>query len=511
MGAVYKAMHVRFEEVRALKVISTELASDPSFVKRFIHEAVITRKLQHPNAVRVEDVDEAEDGRPFIVMEFMEGRSLKSLMREEGPLPAPRVCAIIKQAAAALGAAHTLCMVHRDIKPDNIFLLASPDGDHVKVLDFGIAKVKEASLASANGITQTKTGLIVGTPHYMSPEQAMGMRGDELDGRSDLYSLGIVMYEMLSGVRPFDADTTMKILMAHIHQPPPPLAAAHPELQIPTAVVNVVMRLLEKKRESRPAIASDLIKEIESALHAPAARLVTTQVVMPSEAVSASGGGRGQDERDGPTRDRSGAELLQQEKVEADRATRERGQQERSEPERAGTGHREGGRFAPERPAPKLAEATQGITPKPKARRRWVVSLLVVILMLPGYWLYQVLSGYLASATLPWYVQEAPSTLPGGVKLIHVGEQVQSARLVFQPKPVYPILAEIVGVQGTVRLRVVIGSDGTVQEVKFMTGPRFLVKVAMDAVARWRYQPTLLNGEAVAVDTEVEVPFALTE
>ncbi len=283
MGAVYKAQHVRFDELRALKVISPELASDPSFVKRFIHEAVITRKLHHPNAVLVDDVDESEDGRPFIVMEFMEGESLKNLIRQEGPLPVLRVGSLIKQAAAALGAAHALGMVHRDIKPDNIFLVEGPDGEQAKVLDFGIAKVKEASLDPANDVTQTKTGMIVGTPQYMSPEQAMGMRGDELDGRSDLYSLGVVMYEMLSGDVPFHADSTMKILMAHIHEPPPPLGEAHPELQIPEGVAGLVMRLLEKKRENRPATAGDLIKEIEGALEALSSPLPATRVVRPSE------------------------------------------------------------------------------------------------------------------------------------------------------------------------------------------------------------------------------------
>ncbi|HLW78410.1 MAG TPA: serine/threonine-protein kinase, partial [Terriglobia bacterium] len=119
MAAVFKAMHIRFEELRALKVISAELASDPSFVKRLQQEAVVTRRLQHPNAVRVEDIDEAEDGRPFIVMEYIEGRSLKDLIEEAAPLSVPRTLSIIKQAASALDAAHALGILHRDIKPAN--------------------------------------------------------------------------------------------------------------------------------------------------------------------------------------------------------------------------------------------------------------------------------------------------------------------------------------------------------------------------------------------------------
>jgi serine/threonine-protein kinase len=286
MGAVYKALHLAFDEMRALKVIAPELMSDELFVKRFMHEAKITRKLQHPNAVRVDDIDEAEDGRPFIVMEFIEGKSLKKLIREEGPLPAARVCTIVKQAAAALDAAHRLSMVHRDIKPENIALVETPEGEMVKVLDFGIAKVKEARIGEGQGLTLTGTGVVIGTPQYMSPEQAMGKRGDELDGRADLYSLGIVMYQMLTADLPFKADTTMEMLLAHMQKPPAPIWVLHPELQVPEAVAVLTMRLLEKNREMRPATGRALIQEIEKAERQMASvdsvrtRLVTTDEVM---------------------------------------------------------------------------------------------------------------------------------------------------------------------------------------------------------------------------------------
>ncbi len=263
MGAVYKALHLAFDEMRAIKVIAPELLSDDLFVKRFKHEAVITRRLQHPNAVRVDDIDEAEDGRPFIVMEFIEGKSLKKLIREEGPLPFQRVLPIIKQTASALEAAHKLGMVHRDIKPDNIALVDTPEGEMVKVLDFGIAKVKEARMGDAAGMTLTGAGVVIGTPQYMSPEQAMGKRGDELDGRADLYSLGIVMYQMLTADLPFRADTTMEMLLAHMQKAPAPIRELHPELQVPENVANLTMRLLEKNRDLRPASGRVLIQEIE--------------------------------------------------------------------------------------------------------------------------------------------------------------------------------------------------------------------------------------------------------
>lgn len=277
MGSVYKALHLRFGEIRALKVIGQELANDATFVKRFEHEAVITRKLQHPNAVRVDDIDEAEDGRPFIVMEFIDGASLKKLIQSQSPLPAARVCSIVKQAASALDAAHRLGMVHRDIKPDNIVLVVTPEGEQAKILDFGIAKVKEARLCGeTSGMTLTGTGMVVGTPQYMSPEQAAGKRGDELDGRSDIYSLGIVMYQMLTRELPFKADTTMEMLLAHMQTPPTPIQKLCPDLRIPDAIASVVMRCLAKDRSLRPASAKALIEELE---------LAETAVAWPNEAL----------------------------------------------------------------------------------------------------------------------------------------------------------------------------------------------------------------------------------
>jgi serine/threonine-protein kinase len=298
MGSVYKALHLAFDEMRAIKVIAPELLTDELFVKRFKHEAVITRRLQHPNAVRVDDIDEAEDGRPFIVMEFIEGKSLKKLIREEGPLPFLRVCSIIKQSASALEAAHKLGMVHRDIKPDNIALVDTPEGEMVKVLDFGIAKVKEARMGEGAGLTLTGAGVVIGTPQYMSPEQAMGKRGDDLDGRADLYSLGIVMYQMLSADLPFRADTTMEMLLAHMQKAPSPIREAHPELQVPESVASLTMRLLEKDRDKRPASARVLIQEIEKIeqeMSSPAKTRILTkdEMMRAAEAGGPSGSNRG--------------------------------------------------------------------------------------------------------------------------------------------------------------------------------------------------------------------------
>lgn len=259
MGAVYKAKHTGFDELRAIKVLNSNLTGDAKFLQRFKQEAYITRKLQHPNAVRVEDIDEADDGSPFMVMEYIEGASLMRVMQLGGPLPAARVCAIAKQVAAALEAAHSLGMVHRDIKPDNIVLVQSPDGEKAKVLDFGIAAVREGDKKS---VDLTGGGFVVGTPTYLSPEQAQGKRGDDLDGRSDLYSLGVVMYEMLTGQVPFKADDPMELLIAHIQKAPRPIRTVRPDVPIPEPLASLVMRLLQKNRDLRPASAAALIVEL---------------------------------------------------------------------------------------------------------------------------------------------------------------------------------------------------------------------------------------------------------
>jgi serine/threonine protein kinase len=264
MASVYKARHVAFGEVVALKLVGTRLASDPDFLKRFRNEAVVTRRLQHPNAVRVEDLDATEDGRPFIVMEYVDGRSLRELVRAEGPQPLSRAVSVTRQVCSALAAAHALGITHRDIKPDNILLGRGPDGaEHVKVLDFGIAKVREASEGVGEGYTPTRTGMIVGTPQYISPEQAMGKRGDEVDGRADLYSLGVVLYEMVTGRLPFQSDTAMGMLLHHLQTVPTPPNLARPDLDIPAALSDVLMRALQKDRDQRFGSAEEMLVALD--------------------------------------------------------------------------------------------------------------------------------------------------------------------------------------------------------------------------------------------------------
>ncbi|HEV7502375.1 MAG TPA: protein kinase, partial [Vicinamibacteria bacterium] len=259
MATVYRAKHLAFGEVRAIKVVSARLCDDEGLLNRFRTEAVVTRRLQHPNAVRVDDLDVTEDGRPFIVMEHVKGRNLREVIREEGAIPVARAAEIGRQVASALGAAHALGITHRDIKPDNILLTVGPDGQALaKVLDFGIAKVREGSLDVGPGYTPTDTGMVVGTPQYVSPEQAMGKRGADLDGRSDLYSLGVTLYEMITGRLPFESTTPMEMILHHVQTPPPPPQKIRPDLALPPAIGTLLMKALQKEPGRRFRTAEEM-------------------------------------------------------------------------------------------------------------------------------------------------------------------------------------------------------------------------------------------------------------
>jgi serine/threonine-protein kinase len=272
MGVVYRARHLAFNEIRALKVVHQALSEDKAFIKRFKTEAIVARKLVHPNAVRIDDLDTTEDGRPFIVMELVEGGNLKSLISEARFLSVRRSLDIAAQAADALGTAHRLGIVHRDIKPDNILVTRSPaDGrsDLVKVVDFGIAKVHEGAMNVGTGYGGTKTGMIVGTPQYLSPEQAMGMQGDQIDGRADIYSLGIVLYVMLTGQLPFESDTPMGFLMHHVQTKPVAPDVIRPDLGITPTVSALLMKALEKDREKRFASAGEMADALRRVKFSP--------------------------------------------------------------------------------------------------------------------------------------------------------------------------------------------------------------------------------------------------
>ena len=202
---------------------------------------------------------QADDGTPYIAMEFLEGESLREVLKQRGALPLPEVAEILQQAARGLNAAHKLGIIHRDLKPDNIFLTHGDEGELiVKVVDFGIAKLRESA-------THTMTGMVLGTPAYMSYEQASGMRSDELDARSDIYSLGVVVYEMLTGRVPFHSDTPVGYLRKHLLEEPPPFRAVAQGLGVPPAVESAVMKALVKDRNQRYGSALEFAHELNSA------------------------------------------------------------------------------------------------------------------------------------------------------------------------------------------------------------------------------------------------------
>jgi serine/threonine protein kinase len=242
----------------AIKVLHSEQMNDPPVIERFRREAQAAARLKHPNVVTIHDFGVSRENLVYLVMELVEGDSLRTLIREQSPLPPSTTGEIIFQVCAALDEAHRCNIVHRDLKPDNIIVTASATGLRVKVLDFGIAKLGDLSL-TADKLTQT--GAVLGTPHYMSPEQCMG---EELDGRSDIYSLGIVIYEMLSGTVPFNSPSMSALIVQHVNQPPPPLRSVN--VGISAAIERTVMRALEKQREARPQTAGALARGLREAI-----------------------------------------------------------------------------------------------------------------------------------------------------------------------------------------------------------------------------------------------------
>jgi len=270
MGVVYRARHLTFNEVCAIKIVNDVIGGDANFLQRFQTEAVVTRKLRHPNAVRVDDFDYTDDGRPFIVMELVEGRNIGEILQAEGPFRVPRAVRIATQAARALGVAHKLGVVHRDIKPGNIILTLDEQGEEIaKVLDFGIAKLREAAGTDQPGMTMT--GMVVGTPLYMSPEQFMGKKAaGEIDGRTDIYSLGVVLYQMVTAQLPFEGDTPYSLMMQHLQGTVRPPHELVPELHIPESLSRVILKAIDKSRDQRFQTAEEFIAGLDEVKDDPA-------------------------------------------------------------------------------------------------------------------------------------------------------------------------------------------------------------------------------------------------
>lgn len=271
MGAVYRARRVHIGDEVAVKVLHQSFVADADAVERFRREARAAAMLRHPNVVTIHDFGEARGSAApaYIVMELVEGSSLRDLLRSEGKLAPARAVALMQDICAGVGAAHRRQIVHRDLKPDNIIVLP-PDGEGeretAKVVDFGIAKLRDLAAMP----TLTQAGTLIGTPYYMSPEQC---RGEALDARSDVYSLGAVLYEMLAGAPPFTAANITGVVAKHLMEAPPPFA---PAAGVPHALEDVCRRALAKDVEARQPEATTLARELQAAISTPAVAPATT-------------------------------------------------------------------------------------------------------------------------------------------------------------------------------------------------------------------------------------------
>ncbi len=261
MGAVYRAVHTELNRSFAIKVIRSELGQDPVAIRRFRREALALGAISHPNAVTITDFGITSDGLAFLIMEYLEGVSLRQLITEEAPLSLTRSATIFKQICSAVTSAHRSGVIHRDLKPENIMLIDTEGGQSAKVLDFGIARLKSVDVLTGR---LTSREIIIGTPRYMSPEAAQGL---DHTPASDVYSLGVILYEMLAGRAPFECapeDPQFVLAMRHLSDEPPPPSAFNPDI-IP-AIDAVVMHALAKEPDDRPNPALELAKEFEAAV-----------------------------------------------------------------------------------------------------------------------------------------------------------------------------------------------------------------------------------------------------
>jgi serine/threonine protein kinase len=256
MGTVYLADQVSIGRKVALKLLRGNYATDDEFIERFRREARLAASLNHRNIVTVYDFDQGDDESLFIAMEYLDGEKLSDIIRRDGPLDINRAVRLCLQFAEGLEAAHHAGVIHRDIKPDNIMVVGEEGVETIKLMDFGIARLRDVAATSR----LTRPDVIMGTPAYMAPEQA---EGKETSERTDIYALGVVLYEMLSGEVPFKANTPAAVLLKQIQESPVPLRKLRREL--PTEIERIVMQALEKKPERRQHAMRDVVQSLRKA------------------------------------------------------------------------------------------------------------------------------------------------------------------------------------------------------------------------------------------------------
>jgi serine/threonine-protein kinase len=276
MGLVYEGVHREIDKRVAIKVLRNDLSKRPEVVARFRQEAKSASRIGHEHIVDTFDFGETAEGSSYFVMEFLEGEDLANVLGREATLEASRACAIVLQCCKALGATHAKGIVHRDIKPENIFLVNRGGvDDFVKIVDFGIAKMSDIETDGEPGRKLTKTGMIFGTPEYMSPEQAAGKA---LDHRVDVYALGIILYECFAGRVPFEGDTFMGVLTKHMFAELPPIREINPKAEVRPELELVVAKALAKNPDDRYQDTEELAEAIRCALEgrlSPATAMAT--------------------------------------------------------------------------------------------------------------------------------------------------------------------------------------------------------------------------------------------
>lgn len=289
MGLVYQGVHRDIDKRVAVKVLRDDLSRRPEVVARFRQEAKSASRIGHENIVDIFDFGETVRGASYFVMEFLEGEDLGNLLGREVTVEASRASAIVVQCCQALSAAHQKGIIHRDMKPENIFLTKRDGvGDFVKIVDFGIAKMSDIETDGAPGRKLTKTGMIFGTPEYMSPEQAAGK---DLDHRVDVYALGVILYECLAGRVPFEGDTFMGVLTQHLFAELPPIKTVNPQASVSTELELVIRKALAKDPDDRYQDTDELAEALVYALEgrlSPA-----TALAPPASASTTYSGGQG--------------------------------------------------------------------------------------------------------------------------------------------------------------------------------------------------------------------------
>lgn len=276
MGRVYRAEQQTLGRTVAVKVIHPHLLADDKSLVRFLTEARATSQLNHPNTVSVIDFGKLDDGKPYLVMEFLRGQNLAQVQATEGLFELSRIVNVLRQVLLALGEAHALDIIHRDLKPENIVLEPlRRGGDFVKVVDFGLAK-----LIADGGAGVTMPGIVCGTPDFMSPEQG---RGDPIDGRSDLYAVGVVLFWLLTGRLPFESESATQVVLMHISSPLPDPRELAPHRDIPAALLQVVFKALAKSPHERFQDATEFSDALESSLDGPSPTIATAWTLPPDD------------------------------------------------------------------------------------------------------------------------------------------------------------------------------------------------------------------------------------